>query len=87
MFPNFELVFQDTGPGIASDDIPRVFSEFWQVDQFPSHHHQGTGLGLAISHNLAKMMQGEIQVHSQLGHGATFRLEIPRSVSQDVPLS
>ncbi|MEM9138064.1 MAG: HAMP domain-containing sensor histidine kinase [Cyanobacteria bacterium P01_F01_bin.42] len=78
---------QDSGPGIASDDILKVFSEFWQVDQLPSRQHQGTGLGLAISHNLAKMMQGDIQVHSELGHGATFRLVVPRQVSQGASLA
>ena len=77
-----KISVQDSGPGIASDDIPQVFSEFWQVDQLPSSKNQGTGLGLAISHNLAKMMEGEIQVHSQLGQGTTFRLVIPRKLMQ-----
>ncbi|MCM1985059.1 sensor histidine kinase [Lyngbya confervoides] len=71
---------QDTGPGIALDHLDQVFGEYWQVDQSPSRRHQGTGLGLAICQNLAKLMQGTIQVHSELGQGATFRLTIPRVV-------
>ena len=78
---------QDTGPGIAPRDIDRVFSEFWQVEHCPGRQYQGTGLGLAIAHNLAKMMQGDIHVHSQLGQGSTFRLVIPRYLKQNQVLT
>lgn len=84
-FQELWISVQDTGAGIAPGDMAQVFSEFWQVDRIPKHPHQGTGLGLAIAHNLAKMMTGDIHVHSQLGQGTTFRLVIPRYPLQPQP--
>jgi PAS domain S-box-containing protein len=67
---------EDSGPGIASDEIPRLFQPFAQASA-GLRSGAGTGLGLAISREFARMMGGEIAVSSQLGRGSIFRLEIP----------
>lgn len=72
---------QDSGPGIAPGEIDLLFGEFWQIEQSSTPTQARTGLGLAICHRLVQMMKGDIQVQSQLGHGATFRIVIPRHVS------
>jgi signal transduction histidine kinase len=67
----------DTGIGIATPDLERVFEEFTQVDGGLQRHTKGTGLGLPLSRQLAALMHGEIWVESELGHGSTFFLTIP----------
>ena len=67
----------DTGPGIAEEDHPRVFEKFNQLDPSVTRAHGGTGLGLTISRELAEMLQGTIELESQLGQGATFSLTLP----------
>ncbi len=84
---NIRISVQDSGPGIDKEHLNLVFREFWQSDQTNTRKYRGTGLGLAICHNLVKMMQGDIQVHSQPGHGATFRLTIPRMLHQRTSFS
>jgi len=76
-----ELVIQDTGIGIAPEQLPTIFEAFRQVDQSIRRHYSGTGLGLAITDALVRMMGGRISVESQLGKGSTFRVEIPRRIS------
>ncbi|MDD2815908.1 MAG: CHASE domain-containing protein [Thiotrichaceae bacterium] len=69
---------EDTGIGIAEDDLSKIFSPFQQVGD--AHYHaEGTGLGLAISKRLVEMMGGELHVESHLGKGSCFwiRLELP----------
>jgi signal transduction histidine kinase/CheY-like chemotaxis protein len=68
---------QDTGIGIAHEDLNDIFRPFYQVDSKKSRHFQGTGLGLSISERLAKVMEGKITVESELGKGSIFRLEVP----------
>ncbi|WP_299493306.1 PAS domain-containing protein [Acaryochloris sp. IP29b_bin.137] len=75
----FEVI--DTGIGIASDELPKIFLPFEQVGQ-ASKHHQGTGLGLAISHNLTQMMGGSLSVTSQPGKGSVFSLTLDFPVVQ-----
>ena len=67
----------DTGIGIATPDLERVFEEFTQVDGGLQRHTKGTGLGLPLSRQLAALLHGEIWVESELGHGSTFFLTIP----------
>lgn len=76
------LSVQDTGIGIAESDIEHIFEEFRQIDQTTTRKHGGTGLGLAITKSLVNIMQGKITVESKLGQGSTFRVELPRYVSE-----
>ncbi|MGV0026264.1 ATP-binding protein [Phormidesmis priestleyi] len=76
------IVVQDTGIGIAQENIAKIFEEFRQLDQTITRRYPGTGLGLAITKWLVQMMKGSISVESQLGEGTTFRVELPRFVGE-----
>ena len=69
----------DTGPGISSENLDRIFEPFVQLQPGRTRTHEGTGLGLAISRDLARAMHGEITVESVVGAGSTFTLTLPRS--------
>ena len=68
---------RDTGHGIKSDDMPKLFHEFSQVDQSASRAQQGTGLGLALSKRFVEMHGGTIGAESVYGTGATFWFILP----------
>ncbi len=70
----------DTGKGIATEDQPRLFNYFTQLDPGPHNLTQGTGLGLAIAMGLAEAMEGAIEVRSQPGQGSRFALVLPLHV-------
>jgi two-component system, NarL family, sensor histidine kinase BarA len=77
----------DSGPGIPLDQHERVFEKFTQLDSTVTKEHGGTGLGLAISKELARLLQGRIELDSDTGKGATFSLVIPVTLeSRSVPL-
>lgn len=67
---------EDTGPGIAADELDKVFEVFEQAAA-GRRSRDGTGLGMAISRDYARMMGGDLTVSSQLEKGSVFRLEIP----------
>jgi len=71
------LSVTDTGPGINAQDQERIFDKFTQLDPSTTRAHGGTGLGLTISRDLAKLLQGRIEVDSTVGQGATFTLVLP----------
>ena len=71
-----EFVVSDTGVGINSEILPKVFDLFYQVD--PCHReHAGAGLGLNIVKRLVTALGGEIEVNSEVGKGTTFRITLP----------
>ncbi len=82
-----ELVIEveDTGIGIAEDQLGSIFERFTQADTSLARRAGGTGLGLAISAQLAELMGGRIRVRSVLGMGSTFRLEIPAVATTAAP--
>ena len=63
----------DTGEGIAREDLPRLFEEFFQA---ANHAPGGVGLGLTISRRLVEGMGGSIAVESELGEGSTFTVRL-----------
>jgi PAS domain S-box-containing protein len=71
----------DTGPGIAADQVERIFEEFYQVEGGLSRATGGTGLGLSISRRFARLMGGDIRVHSEVGKGSRFTVRLPASAS------
>ncbi|MCB9897046.1 MAG: HAMP domain-containing histidine kinase [Planctomycetes bacterium] len=75
------LRVSDTGPGLAPDDLPRVFERFFRGDAARARRADGggSGLGLAIAKRLVEGMQGSIEVVSRPGHGARFEIVLPRA--------
>jgi signal transduction histidine kinase len=67
----------DTGIGIPSRDIPRVFERFYRVDRARSRETGGTGLGLAIVKHVVENHGGSVEVDSELGRGTTFLVRLP----------
>ncbi len=74
---------RDTGPGIAPEDLGKLFHSFSQVDSSATRKHGGTGLGLAISQRFCQLMGGRISVESQPGAGSAFTIHLPEYVDGD----
>ncbi len=72
-----EVSVSDTGPGIAKDDLPRVFERFYRTDESRERSTGGAGLGLAIARGIVEAHGGAIQVESAPGRGATFAFTLP----------
>ncbi|MEO0757071.1 MAG: response regulator [Cyanobacteria bacterium J06648_16] len=77
---------EDTGPGIATDELNQVFEAFAQTES-GRRSHKGTGLGLAISYRLVRLMGGTLSVESTVDVGSRFWFEIPLRVMQPTHLS
>lgn len=76
-----EVEIEDTGPGIAEEEIEQAFVAFEQT-QSGKRSQSGTGLGLAISRDFARLMGGNLTVSSRTGVGSIFRLEIPTQAGE-----
>jgi CheY-like chemotaxis protein/anti-sigma regulatory factor (Ser/Thr protein kinase) len=72
---NFEVI--DTGIGISDEEVEIIFEEFRQSNNSSSRSRGGTGLGLAICQKLAVILEGELNVKSELNKGSTFTFSIP----------
>jgi signal transduction histidine kinase/streptogramin lyase len=79
-----QLKVQDSGIGIAADDLPRIFERFYQADASSTRKEEGAGIGLSLTQDLVNMMAGEISVVSTLGKGTTFTLRLP--IQRHAPL-
>ncbi|HJZ68755.1 MAG TPA: ATP-binding protein, partial [Blastocatellia bacterium] len=71
------IAVSDTGIGIASSDIERIFEEFQQVGAAGRGARTGTGLGLAITRRLVELLGGEVSVTSREGEGSVFTVTLP----------
>ena len=67
---------QDTGVGIAADQLNAIFEKFTQADSSTKRNYGGTGLGLAITKSLLELMGSRIEVKSEVGTGTRFRFEL-----------
>ncbi len=71
------LTVTDTGIGIPTESIPRVFERFYRVDKGRAREEGGTGLGLALVKHAARLHGGSVELQSQLGIGSTFKVRLP----------
>lgn len=77
---------QDTGIGIDSSDLERLFESFTRGERTAHQVVEGSGLGLAIAKELTELMGGTIHVDSKVGYGSTFTVEIPQIVVDPAPV-
>ncbi|HWP31151.1 MAG TPA: ATP-binding protein [Fimbriimonadales bacterium] len=71
------LEVKDTGIGISSEHLPRIFERFYRVDRARSRETGGTGLGLSIVRHIVESHGGKVEVESELNVGSTFRVRLP----------
>jgi PAS domain S-box-containing protein len=79
-----EIDVSDTGIGISTDDLGRVFEEFQQADSGTTRQYGGTGLGLPISRQLARLLGGDLVATSKAGEGSTFTITIPLHYGEEM---
>jgi signal transduction histidine kinase/CheY-like chemotaxis protein len=82
---SFEVA--DTGLGIKEEDLPKLFSEFTQVDTEKNKFVEGTGLGLAITEKLCTAMGGALNVSSVYGEGSKFTAVFPQDIKENLPIA
>ena len=75
---DLEICVYDTGPGIASHEHERLYVEFSRLDQGSPWGEKGLGLGLSICDRLARLLEHELTLRSQPGHGSVFGVRVPR---------
>jgi PAS domain S-box-containing protein len=71
------VTVRDTGIGIREQDIPRLFTDFQQLDSGASRRYEGSGLGLVVTKKLVDLQSGSIQVQSKFGSGTSFIIKLP----------
>lgn len=74
---------EDTGVGIASSDLPRVFERLYRADKSRSRKTEGSGLGLAIVKHLVQAHGGEVSATSEIGRGSRFTFTLPAAAAED----
>ncbi len=78
------VTVEDSGEGIGSEHLERIFERFYRTDKARSREIGGTGLGLAIVKHLVRLHDGEIYVKSTLGEGSSFSIEIPKKSTHKI---
>jgi PAS domain S-box-containing protein len=81
---SFRIEVEDTGIGIKSEDLGRLFVEFQQLDSSSSKRYSGTGLGLALTKRIVEAQGGSVGVDSEVGRGSRFWALLPRKMLPDV---
>lgn len=76
----------DTGIGIRSEDLNKLFSEYVKLDSKANRNIEGTGLGLSITKKLVEMMHGEISVESEYGKGSSFVVQFGQDIVDGRPI-
>ena len=79
------LSVADTGIGMTAEQQQHIFDPFRQADSSTTRKYQGSGLGLSITRQLCELMGGRIRVHSELGKGSTFIVELPLPIQAPEP--
>lgn len=72
-----KLEVRDNGPGIAAEHLPHVFERFYRIDASRTRKQGGAGLGLSISQSIVEAHGGTIEVDSEPGQGAAFKVTLP----------
>jgi PAS domain S-box-containing protein len=75
---HFRLEVEDTGIGIAAEDVGRLFVEFRQLENGAAKRYEGSGLGLALTKRIVEAQGGQVGVRSAPGQGSTFHAVLPR---------
>ncbi|EGV19296.1 ATP-binding protein [Thiocapsa marina] len=75
----YRITFEDTAPGVPTEDLPRLFDRLYRVDASRSRHTGGAGLGLAIAKNVVSAHGGSIEAHAAAAGGCAIRIELPAS--------
>jgi signal transduction histidine kinase len=79
---HWALQVKDTGIGMSADSQEHIFDSFWQVDSSATRKYRGSGLGLSIVKQLVTLMNGKVNVHSELGKGSEFTVTFPLDPKQ-----
>jgi two-component system sensor histidine kinase BarA len=79
-----QLIVSDTGPGIAPEDLERIFQAFQQLDTSRTRPQAGTGLGLAICRRLVDLLGGKLTVDSEPGQGSRFIVTLPLGIPTEI---
>src|SRR5687768_2379618 len=72
-----QVQVRDTGMGISKENLPNVFSRFWQADTSAQRKFQGAGIGLALVKELVEVHGGTVTVDSEVNKGTTFTIRVP----------
>ena len=83
--PTLRIEIRDSGVGIAADQLPHIFEEFYQVGVSPNSSREGYGLGLSIVQRIARLLDMKVEVKSVPGAGSEFSVELP--IAQNADLS
>ena len=79
----YEFVFGDNGMGMSQEYVKRIFEPFSRAEDDRVDKIQGTGLGMSITHSLVQMMDGDIQVESELGKGSRFTVTVHLKLQEE----
>jgi len=85
--PTLRIEVRDTGVGIAAEQLPHIFEEFYQVGVSPNSPREGYGLGLSIVQRIARLLDMKVDVKSVPGAGSEFSVELPIAQNADLSLA